>query len=74
MQIFSSNDKLLSSTPLFAVRTVEPTLRYRARLIWKKAQKGVLENITLVLAAGGILVLGGTFYYSHRRRKSAIKS
>ncbi len=73
MQIFSSSDKLLSSTPLFAVRAVEPTLRYQARLIWKRVQKGVSGNITLVLAAGGILVSGGHFLLLTQQAKKCNK-
>ena len=68
MQIFSFENRLLSSAPLFAVRSVEPTLHYQVLCSWRKLKKGVWNNITWVMAAGGVLVLAGTFYYSRVRR------
>jgi D-alanyl-D-alanine carboxypeptidase (penicillin-binding protein 5/6) len=64
MQILSSENKLLSSTPLFAVRAVESTLLYQILLAWKKVKKGIGDNVTLVMAAVGIVVLASTFYYT----------
>lgn len=66
MQIFTSENKLLSRAPLFAVRNIEPTLHYQALLVWEKIKKGFWENITLVMATTGLLILAGTFYYSRR--------
>jgi serine-type D-Ala-D-Ala carboxypeptidase (penicillin-binding protein 5/6) len=74
MQIRSHENKILSAAPLFAVRAVEPTLHYQVHLAWKKAKKGIWENIALVMAAGGILILASTFYYSQRTRKKRSKN
>jgi D-alanyl-D-alanine carboxypeptidase (penicillin-binding protein 5/6) len=70
MQILSSDNKLLSSAPLFAVRTIEPTLQYQMLQAWKKVKKGIWDHITLVMAAGGLFILVSTFYYSHKRDPS----
>jgi D-alanyl-D-alanine carboxypeptidase (penicillin-binding protein 5/6) len=62
MQIFSSENRMLSSAPMFAVRAVEPTLHYQVLCLWKKLK------ITWLMAAGGLLILAGSFYYSRVRR------
>jgi D-alanyl-D-alanine carboxypeptidase (penicillin-binding protein 5/6) len=66
MQIFSSENRLLSSAPLFAVRAIEPKLQYQILATWKKVKKGIWDHVALYMAAGGLLILAGTFYYSHR--------
>ncbi len=68
MQIFSSENQLLSSAPLFAVRAVEPTLRHQVLLVWKKVKQGIWDHVALCMAVGGILILTSTFYYSHRSK------
>ena len=73
MQILSLENKLLSSASLFAVRAIEPTFRYQVYLVWKKVKKGAGDNIALVMAGGGILILAGTFYYANRFKHSKEK-
>ncbi len=69
MQILSLENKLLSSASLFAVRAIEPTFRYQVCLVWTKVKKGVGDNVALVMAGGGILILAGTFYYAKKYSK-----
>jgi serine-type D-Ala-D-Ala carboxypeptidase (penicillin-binding protein 5/6) len=69
MQIFSSENKLLSQAPLFAVRTVEPTVHYQIIVAWKKIKKGIWDHAALLLAAAGIFILASAFHYSHRSKK-----
>jgi serine-type D-Ala-D-Ala carboxypeptidase (penicillin-binding protein 5/6) len=69
MCIFSSQDKLISSAPLFAVRAVEPTLHYQILNAWKKVKKGIGDHIALCMAAAGIFILAMTFYYSQKPEK-----
>ena len=68
-QILSSDNKLLSSAPLFAARTIEPSLQYQILQTWKRVKKGVWDHITLVMAAGGLFILVSTFYYSHNTKR-----
>ncbi len=74
MRILSSGDKMISSAPLFAVRGVEPTIGHQAQLVWQKIKAGIWNPIGLVMAAGGTLVLWGSFYYSKRAFKKSFPS
>jgi D-alanyl-D-alanine carboxypeptidase (penicillin-binding protein 5/6) len=67
MRILSSENKLLSSAPLFAVRSVDPTFFYHACFLWKKVKKMAYGSITWMITVGGILILVGTFYYSRKK-------
>jgi serine-type D-Ala-D-Ala carboxypeptidase (penicillin-binding protein 5/6) len=69
MQILSSQGKMLTSAPIFAVKDVESTFGHQVHLVWKKIKMGLWNHVTWVMAAlGGILIIS-TFYYSHRRSK-----
>lgn len=68
MRILASNNQVLSKTPLFAVKAVEPTFSYQARLAWKKIRSCIWNPVALAMAIGGVLVIGGSFYYSRRLR------
>jgi serine-type D-Ala-D-Ala carboxypeptidase (penicillin-binding protein 5/6) len=70
MRIFSSQDKLISSAPLFAVRAVEPTLHYQIIVAWKKVKKGIGNHIALCMGATGVLILAITFYYSQKLKNA----
>jgi D-alanyl-D-alanine carboxypeptidase (penicillin-binding protein 5/6) len=75
MQVISQAGKVLSSVPVFAIRSVEGTLSHRVHLAWKKTKKGLWDNVALVMATAGIIVLATTFYYSRRlSRKKHSKS
>lgn len=69
LQIFSSENRLLSSAPLFAVKAVYPTLKYRVNLVLKGVKKEMENKITWIMAIGGLVILAGTFLYSQRIRK-----
>ncbi|MBS0603745.1 MAG: D-alanyl-D-alanine carboxypeptidase [Verrucomicrobia bacterium] len=74
LQILSPEGKVLTSAPLFAVRTVDATMRHQAILAWKKVKKGLWDNVTLVMASGGIIILASTFYYSHKPKRKRSKA
>ncbi len=69
MRILASNNQVLSRTPLFAVKAVDPTLSYQARLAWKKIRSCIWNPVALAMAIGGVLVIGASFYYSRRLRR-----
>lgn len=74
MRVYTAEGKVLASAPLFAARAVEATMLHRANLAWKKVKRGLWENVTLVLATGGIVILASTFYYAQRKhRKNRLK-
>jgi D-alanyl-D-alanine carboxypeptidase (penicillin-binding protein 5/6) len=67
MRILSSRGKIISSTPLFAVRAVEPTIGHQVQSVWKKIKAGIWNPIGLAMAVVGTLILAGCFYFSKRR-------
>ena len=69
LQVLSSSGRLLTSSPLYAVKTVESTWEHRALLAWQKAKKGIWDHVALVMASVGIFVLAGTFYISFKPRR-----
>lgn len=69
MQVSLPNGHLLASAPLYAVRNVDATLHYQISRIVKQVKRILSDNATLALAVGGILLLIGTFYYSHRSHR-----
>jgi D-alanyl-D-alanine carboxypeptidase (penicillin-binding protein 5/6) len=71
MRAYSVDGMVLASAPLYAVRAVEATLLYRADLAWKKAKRSLWDNVTLIMATGGILILASTFYYAQRKHKKS---
>ncbi len=71
MRILSTGNKVLSKAPLFALRGVQPTIAHQVQLVWKKVKTGIWNPIGLAMAAGGALLLWGSFYYSKNRSKHA---
>ncbi len=69
LQVSSPTGTVLASAPIYAVRHVDATLSYRMNLAWQKVKRSVWDNVTLVMATSGILILASTFYYSHRPLK-----
>lgn len=69
MQILSPEGRILTAAPIFAVRNVGATFSHQVQLAWKKVKKGLWDNVTLVMAAVGIILLSSTFYYSKRALK-----
>ena len=67
MQI-TSQGKVLAGAPIYAVRKVEGTFSYRTGVVWQKFKRGLWNNLTLVMAMVGVLVLAGSFYYSRRSK------
>ena len=69
LQVFSQEGKILTSSPIFAAKSVEGTFRHQVNLAWQKVKRGMWDNVTLVMVLLGIIVLVGTVYYSHRSTK-----
>jgi D-alanyl-D-alanine carboxypeptidase (penicillin-binding protein 5/6) len=70
MQVLSADGKLLMAAPLYAVKGVEATLLYQCQLGWQKVKKGLWDHLGLVMASMGLLVLGGSYYYTSVSRRA----
>lgn len=67
----TAEERVLATAPIYAVRKVEGTFYYQSSVVWQKFKKGLWNNLTLVMASTGILILVGSFYYSHRKSNRA---
>lgn len=66
MQVLSQEGKILTSAAIFAVGNVESTFGHEVHLAWERVKKALFDNVTMVMATVGMIVLGSTFYYSQR--------
>lgn len=73
MRVLSSEEKVLVTSPIYAVKNVEGTFRHQVYLAWKAVKKGIWDNVTYVMAAVGIIIIAGTFYYSRKRQSSMLQ-
>ncbi len=69
MQITTQEGRIMKSAPLYAVKAVEGTMLYQANTAWKRVKRGLNNNLTLMMASIGLLILGASYYYTHRPRK-----
>ncbi len=67
LRVLSSQGKLLLSAPLVATKDVEPTLRYKTRLLLSQMPR----SLPLILLGGSVLAC--TCYRAHRRKQSPVK-
>jgi serine-type D-Ala-D-Ala carboxypeptidase (penicillin-binding protein 5/6) len=66
MQVLSTEGKVLMAAPLYAIKGVEATLLHQCHLGWQKVKKGLWDHLALVMVAIGLVVIGGSYYYTHR--------
>lgn len=72
MQVVSQG-RVLVSAPLYAARAVQATFSHKVSVVGQRIKAGLWSHLTWVMASIGGLILAGSFYYSQRSKRSAVR-